>query len=253
MFKLFLFLTAEADLLEAIENLKEEYGLVSERMENEQNTVSSLRKESLEMKKFISDLESKNKVLTSNIMQVEGQYKQKFNDLESRLEIAQRTATKEQNSKEDAIAAIDKLENVIKMLQDDMQESQEMALSARATLEAERDARTLAEQSAESLRDELAQIAQAEEKARFEVQEQLSELKSEYEAAMKKLEELQKTKRTRRTTKKTTDETGSEEKPAPKKRGRPRKKKVEEEEQKVEASSDKESPATQEKQEEMEV
>lgn len=230
-------------LLEAIETLKTEYGTMSERVEAEQNTVVSLRKESAELKKVIGDLQTKNRTLGTNIIQLEDQYKQKLATVQQQLEAAENAATREGTEKEDAIAAIDKLENVIQMLQEDMQESQEMALSARSALESERAARLQAESSAQAFRDELEQIAAAEENARGEVQSQLSELRSEYEAAMEKLTELQnaKPKRTRRTTKKTVE--GAEENPAPKKRGRPRRIKSEKEEENIKDDSRTESAA----------
>lgn len=217
--------------MEAIETLKTEYGSMSERVEAEQNTVASLRKESAELRKMIADLQTKNRTLGTNIIQLEDQYKQKLAIVQQQLEAAENAATREGTEKEDAVAAIDKLENVIQMLQDDMQESQEMALSARSALESERAARLQAESSAQALRDELEQIAAAEENARVEVQSQLAELRSEYELAMEKLTELQnaKPKRTRRTTKKAVE--GAEENPAPKKRGRPRKIKSQDEEE----------------------
>ena len=133
--------------MEAIETLKTEYGSVSERVEAEQNTVASLRRESAELKKMIGDLQTKNRTLGTNIIQLEDQYKQKLATVQQQLEAAENAATREGTEKEDAVAAIDKLENVIQMLQDDMQESQEMALSARSALESERAARLQAESS----------------------------------------------------------------------------------------------------------
>lgn len=178
-------------ILNAMESLKEDYNLMSERVEAEQNTVAALRKEAAELKRTISDLETKNKTLGSNMIQVEEQSRGKLADVERRLAEAEKNAITAQSSKQDAVAAIDKLENVIRMLQEDMQESQEFAMSAQKELEAERLARSDAEASLDAMQRELQSIASMEEQAREDVQSQLVELRNEYEAAMSKLQELQ--------------------------------------------------------------
>ena len=178
-------------ILNAMESLKEDYNLMSERVEAEQNTVAALRKEAAELKRTISDLETKNKTLGSNMIQVEEQSRGKLADVERRLAEAEKNAITAQSSKQDAVAAIDKLENVIRMLQEDMQESQEFAMSAQKELEAERLARSDAEASLDAMQRELRSIATMEEQAREDVQSQLVELRNEYEAAMSKLQELQ--------------------------------------------------------------
>ena len=111
-------------LLDAVEQLKEEYNSMSERVESEQNTVSSLRKEASELKKTIADLETKNRTLGSNLVQVEEQSRAKLADVEKRLEAAEKSSGTALSSREDAYLAIDKLEGVIKMLQEDMAESE---------------------------------------------------------------------------------------------------------------------------------
>lgn len=178
-------------ILEAMGTLKDEYNMMSERVEAEQNTVASLRKEAADLRKTISELETKNKTLGSNLMQVDEQSRAKLAEVEKRLLQAEKNAGTANSAKEDAIAAIDKLENVIKMLQEDMQESQALAMAAQTELEAERAARSNAELSLEEMQEELQSIADAEEQARSDVQAQLLELRSEYDAAMAKLKELQ--------------------------------------------------------------
>jgi predicted nucleic acid-binding Zn-ribbon protein len=180
----------KAQLLEAMETLKEEYNQMSEHVESEQNTVASLRKEAGILKKTIAELETKNRTLGSNLVQVEEQNKAKLVEVEKRLLDAEKNAGSALSSRDDAVAAIDKLENVINMLQEDMQESQAFALAAQAEVESERAARSSAESSLEEMQSKLRLISKAEEQARVDVQEQLAELRSEYDAAMSKLKEL---------------------------------------------------------------
>lgn len=111
-------------LLDAIDQLKDEYNTMSERVESEQNTVLSLRKEATELKKTIADLETKNRTLGSNLIQVEEQSRAKLADIEKRLEAAEKSSGSALASRDDAYLAIDKLEGVIKMLQEDMAESE---------------------------------------------------------------------------------------------------------------------------------
>lgn len=111
-------------LLDAVEQLREEYNSMSERVESEQSTVLSLRKEASELKKTIADLETKNRTLGSNLIQVEEQSRSKLADVEKRLEAAEMSSGTALSSRDDAYLAIDKLEGVIKMLQEDMAESE---------------------------------------------------------------------------------------------------------------------------------
>lgn len=111
-------------LLDAVEQLREEYNSMSERVESEQSTVLSLRKEASELKKAIADLETKNRTLGSNLIQVEEQSRSKLADVEKRLEAAEKSSGTALSSRDDAYLAIDKLEGVIKMLQEDMAESE---------------------------------------------------------------------------------------------------------------------------------
>ena len=177
-------------LLDAIDQLKEEYNSMSERVESGEDTVQKLRKEAVELKKTIADLETKNRTLGSNLIQVEEQSRAKLKDVELRLEAAEKSSGGALASRDDAYMAIDKLESVIKVLQDDMADSSAMALQASAELENERFLRNQAEEELVGLREELASITAAEAAAREEVIEEVANLKAEYEGAMEKLKEL---------------------------------------------------------------
>ena len=177
-------------LLQAIDQLKDEYNAMTERVESGEDTVQRLRKEAGELKKTISDLETKNRTLGSNLIQVEEQSRAKLADVESRLAAAEKNSGGALASRDDAFLAIDKLESVIKVLQDDMADSSAMALQASAELENERHLRSQAEEELFGLREELASITAAEAAARDAVIDEVASLKAEYEHAMEKLKEL---------------------------------------------------------------
>ena len=177
-------------LLQAIDQLKDEYNAMTERVESGEDTVQRLRKEAGELKKTISDLETKNRTLGSNLIQMEEQSRAKLADVESRLAAAEKNSGGALASRDDAFLAIDKLESVIKVLQDDMADSSAMALQASAELENERHLRSQAEEELFGLREELASITAAEAAARDEVIDEVASLKAEYEHAMEKLKEL---------------------------------------------------------------
>jgi chromosome segregation ATPase len=177
-------------LLQAIDQLKDEYNAMTERVESGEDTVQRLRKEAGELKKTISDLETKNRTLGSNLIQVEEQSRAKLADVESRLAAAEKNSGGALASRDDAFLAINKLESVIKVLQDDMADSSAMALQASAELENERHLRSQAEEELFGLREELASITAAEAAARDAVIDEVASLKAEYEHAMEKLKEL---------------------------------------------------------------
>lgn len=242
---------------EAMEGLKTQYTQAQDRMEAEQNTIMQLRRDTGELKKSLSELEGRNRTLAVNAQQQESMYRQKLDEITSSLSATQAAAEVERAAKEDAIAAVRKLENVINIVREEMIEAQEASENARRELMAERNARVDAEESTQTLRNQLMAISDAEQEARAEAQKQLGELQNEFEAAKAMLVEIQaakpaakKTTRTRKP-KATADaaaeevvsssddegtpavangkgeEAAAEDAPKPKRRGRPAKAKAE--------------------------
>jgi len=181
----------KSELSAAVAELKLQYNAAAERIESEQNTVLHLRRESGDLKKAIVDLESKNRTLAANLQQTDASYRQRLGEAEGAASASQNAATLEREAREDAVAAVAKLEGVIRSVQEEMLESQAAADEARTALNAERSARTEAEQAAAALREELGSIVAAEERARAEAQVQLEAIQKEYETAKRKLTELQ--------------------------------------------------------------
>ena len=226
------------ELTNAVEELRQQYEAAAERIEAEQTTVLGLRRDGGELKKAISDLESKNRTLAANLQQTDASYRQKLGETNAAFEAAQRAAAEERAAKEDATAAVLKMESIIRSAQEEMMASQEAAEQARAALAAERASRAEAEEANVALQRQVAAISAAEDEARSAAQQQLAGLQADYEAAKARLLELQaaKPKRAPRA-KKAIDgesngadeegESNGAEAPAadvaPKKRGRPKK------------------------------
>ncbi|GAB4814430.1 hypothetical protein N2152v2_001476 [Parachlorella kessleri] len=199
--------SASEEMRDALSNIKQEYHRMEDRLEQEQNTVLNLRRESGEVRKMMNELETRNRLLTTNLQQSETSYQAKLQAAENRLNQAGQELQTEREAREDAAAAVAKLESVISVVRNEMMEAQEAAnkvrmdfnaeRSARLDAEvrmdfnAERSARLDAEEAVARLRQELNGIAQAEQAARRAAEASVAQLQQEFEVARAKVEALQ--------------------------------------------------------------
>ena len=193
-----------AEIAAALEELKAAYANVQDRMESEQNSVMSLQREMNDLRRIMSDVESTNASLSQEINKVQEDAASHVQAALGEAENAKNVASAERAAREDAVAAVAKLESIINMVRDEMVEAQVAADKAKAALEAEKCARVEAEESVVRLRTELDVIAEAEAAARSAAEGQLAQLKSEFESAREKLDLLQATKPKRTRTKSAT-------------------------------------------------
>ncbi|PRW44327.1 flagellar attachment zone 1-like [Chlorella sorokiniana] len=188
----------KAELQAAVEALRKQYTEVGDRLEQEQGLVLQLRKESGELRKAMSELETKNRTLAVNLQQREADFKQKVAAVEldlgkaRQLDLgkARQAAEAERAARQDAAAAVAKLEGVIQGVRAEMIQAQEASNLATAELNQERSARLTAEQQVLKLRGQLDMIAQAEEAAREQAAQSLKALQGEFEEAKAKLDQI---------------------------------------------------------------
>ncbi|KAL3151027.1 hypothetical protein ABBQ38_012898 [Trebouxia sp. C0009 RCD-2024] len=134
------------------------------------------------LKRATAKLEQQNKSLA-------GDFENQRKDLNQQLFTAQQETDKANQQledasfeKNDAVAAVQKLQGVIKLVQTEMADAQEAADRARNDLEEERLARIDAEDVVSKLQEQLADVQHAEETARQAAETRLSSLTQEYES-----------------------------------------------------------------------
>ncbi len=156
-----LFATRAAEVLrEQIDVLKSEYSKVGDRLENEQNKLRGLQGDNESLKRKVSELDSRNSALAGNLQAKEREAANQMNEAEQRVEMVSCTIfdqftgvtqqipstcivssscshphfalslqtmaelNKERSAREDATAAVIKLQSIIAIVREEMEEAQ---------------------------------------------------------------------------------------------------------------------------------